>query len=174
MKRLLLAVAVLSVLCSLAFAQSTTTKPESKLSTSIDGLACSTPSGPGTFSVQAWSFGASNTVSSTGGSGGGAGKASITDFNVTKLFDACSPALFGSVVTGKHYKSLTFTQGQPKDGDTLIAVLSDVIVTGYQIGGSQASENPTESLSFGFSKICITEASSGNKLCYDATAATTF
>ena len=176
MKRLLVTVAMAVLLCSMAVAQKADKgdkKAESKLTAVVDGLNCSTPAGQGTFSVLSWSFGASNPVV-IGGGGGGAGKVSISDFNIQKLFDACSPALFGAVISGKHYKTLTFSQSQPKDGDTMVAVLSDVIVTSYQIGGSENTEYPTESMSFAFSKVCITETSSGNKLCYDATKGTTF
>jgi type VI secretion system secreted protein Hcp len=169
-RRWLVAVVVVFTLCSAAMAESPKAdkKAESKLTAVVEGLDCSTPAGPGTFAVQSWSFGASNPVVIGGGGGGGTGKVSVSDFNIQKSFDPCSPALFGAVISGKHYKTLTFTQSQPKDGDTLIAVMSDVLVTSYQIGGSEASEYPFESLSFAFAKICITETSSGSKLCYDS------
>ena len=62
---------ILLVLTSLGWAQ----KKESKISVVVDGLSCSTPAGPGTFTATAWSFGATNSAEiSTGGGGGGAAK----------------------------------------------------------------------------------------------------
>ena len=41
------------------------------------------------------------------------------------------------------------------------------LITSYQIGGSQSSDTPQESISIDFKKICIAQPNSGNKLCFD-------
>ena len=162
MKKVFVVVGILLVLTSFGWAQ------KSKISVVVDGLSCSTSAGPGTFAASAWTFGATNTESSGGTGGGGiAGKPVVGELNVTKAFDPCSPALFGGVVSGKHFKTLTLTQTEKKDSDYLIVTLSDVLISSYQVSGTQASEDPFESLSFSFSKICIFESASGAKFCFD-------
>jgi type VI protein secretion system component Hcp len=52
--------------------------------------------------------------------------------------------------------------------------LSDVIVSGYQLGGNQSSELPTEQIAFEFSKICLMDVQSGTKTCYNPATGTTF
>jgi type VI protein secretion system component Hcp len=164
MKKIGVVLGILLMLTSFGWAQ------KSKISVAVDGLSCSTPAGPGTFAATAWSFGAANTSDSSGGSGGAiVGKASVGDLNITKAFDPCSPALFGGVVTGKFYKSVTLTQTEKKDSDYLIVTLTNVLISSYQISGNQANEDPFESVSFNFAKICIFESSSGSKFCFDKT-----
>ncbi len=141
-------------------------QPQSKTTVSVLGLSCSTTAGTGIFVATAWNFGASNTVSSSGGSGGGVGKANVQDLQVTKTFDACSPLLFGAVVTGKHYKTLTLTQQDRNEAD-IVVTLTEAFVTSYQIGGTDTAPDPAETISFSFDKICIGDPQSGNLFCYD-------
>ena len=131
------------------------------------GLNCATPLGGGTFLVSGYSFGANLTIDPAGG-GGGAGKANVGDLNVVRSMDACSPALFNAVVTGKHIQTATLVQTDANGNTLLTVTLTDAFVSSYQISGSQQSPSPAESLSFAFVKICIEEASSGAKVCYDA------
>jgi type VI protein secretion system component Hcp len=161
MKNRVLVFAFVVLLASPIWAQK-----QSKISVVIDGLGCSTPAGPGSFSALSWSFGASLPVTSATGSGGSADKPSVSELSLTKAFDACSPALFGGVVTGKHFNTLALTQTEKKDSDYMIVTLSQVMVSAYQISGMQSQEDPMESISVNFGKICIYESSSGNKLCY--------
>jgi type VI secretion system secreted protein Hcp len=166
MKKFVFVLGLIAVFTTFGWAQKT------NIVVAVEGLGCTTPSGPGTFPASAWSFGVSNTADVSSGGGGGAGKANVNDLSVTKAFDACSPSLFGGVVVGKHYKSVTLTQSGKKDSDLLVVTLTDVLVSSYQISGNQSQEDPFESLSFNFAKICIFESSSGSKFCYDRATAT--
>lgn len=148
------------------------TKPQSAIAVTLNGLNCSTAAGSDAFSVLAWSWGASNPADLSG-SGGGAGKVSVSDVNITKPFDACSPALLGAVATGKHYQTLTLTQSN-SDGTVTTLALTDVIVSSWQASGSVGSEAATESTSFAFAKVCLTDGASGAKFCYDLKANKTF
>jgi type VI protein secretion system component Hcp len=132
----------------------------------IDGLTCTTTLGSGTFPVQAWSFGATQSVASGSGGGGGAGKATVSDLSVQRKFDECSPALFGAVTTGKHFATLTLTQ-QDKKGPVMIVTLTDILISAYQLTGSQSNVDPVESVSFNFAKICINDIDNGAKACFD-------
>lgn len=148
-------------------------KPQSGIAVNLHGLNCSTAAGPDAFSALSWSWGASNPTDIGGGGGGGTGKVSVSDVSVTKGFDACSPALLGAVATGKHYQTLTLTQSN-SDGTTTALTLSDVIVSSWQASGSVATEAATESVSFAFAKVCLTDGGSGSKFCYDLKANKTF
>ena len=145
---------------------------KSAIGVTLGSLGCSTPLGAGAFEVLSWSLGASNPVDLSGG-GGGAGKVSVSDLNVMKAFDACSPALLGAVTTGKAFPSLTLTASN-KDGTTTTVTLSDVRVSSWQASGSSASEAAVESASFTFSKFCLADGSSGAKFCYDLKLGKTF
>src|SRR5437899_9321158 len=57
----------------------------------VDGLNCPTSLGSGTFAIQAWSFGATQSGTTSSGGGGGAGKATVSDLHVQKQFNECSP-----------------------------------------------------------------------------------
>lgn len=92
---------------------------------------------------------------------------------MSKRADSCSPRLFGDVVTGRHIKTVTIVQENTR-GDDFTVTLSDAIVSGYQLGGSESSEFPAEQISFAFSKICLTDSQSGTKTCYNPATGTTF
>ena len=147
-------------------------KPQSAITLTLGALQCTTPVGADAFSVQSWSWGASNPTV-LGGGGGGAGKASVSDLNILKAFDACSPALFGGVVTGKAFPALTLTQSNG-DGTATTVTLTDVRVTAWQASGSSASAAASESVSFAFSKVCLADGASGGRFCFDVLANKTF
>ena len=145
---------------------------KSSIAVTVGTLGCTTPLGAGAFEVQSWILGATNPVDLIG-SGGGSGKVNVSDLNITKAFDACSPALLGAVATGKAFPTLTLAASN-KDGTTTTVTLSDVHVSSWQASGSSASEAAGESASFTFSKFCLADGSSGAKFCYDLKLAKTF
>ena len=58
----------------------------------------------GWIELDSFSFGASNPVSiGTGSTGAGAGKASLSSFNVMKRTDSSSPVLFQKCCMGQHF-----------------------------------------------------------------------
>ena len=144
----------------------------SAIAVTLGNLGCSTPLGAGAFEVLAWSWGANNPGDLSAG-GGGAGKVTVSDLNVIKAFDACSPALLGGVATGRAFPTLTLTASN-KDGTSTTVTLSDVRVSSWQASGSSTSEAAAESASFAFSKVCLADGASGAKFCYDLKAAKTF
>jgi type VI secretion system secreted protein Hcp len=153
---------------------SSNNKPRSAITMTLGTLQCTTPAGADAFGVLSWSWGASNpTTIGSGGGGAGAGKASLSDLNILKSFDACSPALFGGVVTGKAFPTATLTQSN-SDGTVTTLTLTDVFVTAWQASGSNASEAPTESVSFAFAKVCLADGASGGRFCFDVAANRTF
>lgn len=98
-----------------------------------------------------------NQTSSIGGSGGGTGKASFSDMTFTTQLSKASPMLMLACASGQHVKMATFTAHRP-GGDTnqfFKVVLTDVLVTSYQSGGSEATGEivPTDQFSVNFGQI---------------------
>jgi type VI protein secretion system component Hcp len=124
------------------------------------------PSPFGPLPVAAWSWGASNSVTSGDGSGGGAGKASIQDLSIKRFVDGQSPLLFKAVATGLHLPSVALV-----DGPTTIT-LTDVAITGYSTGDSPPGNNGTrtENITFNFSKVDYTV--NGVTACFNFTTNT--
>lgn len=131
--------------------------------------SCSTALGSGTFGVSSWNWGEQNSTSLSSATGGlSAGKVSMNTLTVTKSFDTCSAQIAQAAASGQHLASVTLKQFD-KNSNLLITVLIEtVVVSSYQIGGSQGSTAPTETVSYGFSKITITSPSN-TRFCWDNT-----
>lgn len=110
----------------------------------------------GAIDIKSFSFGVTNSGSASVGGGLGSGKASFSSFKFNKLYDSSSPALFEGTATGEHFKAATFTfrRTGADQAQFLTIKLSDVLITGYQQGGTK--EPPLlESVSLDASKIAI-------------------
>ncbi len=118
----------------------------------------------GEIELYSFSWGASSPAPPLGatGAGVGAGKVSISSFNLMKKADQISPALFLACAKGTHYKSATVTMvkptGSPAGGAGTAPFieydLSDVVVESIQWSGSSGGDdNPTESVSLAFTKV---------------------
>jgi type VI secretion system secreted protein Hcp len=109
--------------------------------------------------VQAWSWGEANPAppSAPGGGGGGAGKVQMQDFNFTANTSKASPNLMLACASGKHFKSavLTARKAGKAQAEFLTFSLSDILVSTYQIGGSEGDVVPMDSFSLNFSKIQV-------------------
>jgi len=139
----------------------------STITIKIAGLGCTTAAGSNTFSASSYSFGATQSASTGTGGGGGAGKATVEPLRANKSFDECSPALFGSVLTGQHVQTVDLVHQDDKGNPILTITLTDALITSYQIGGSQSSDAPQETIAIDFKKICVSEPNGGNRLCFD-------
>jgi type VI secretion system secreted protein Hcp len=106
--------------------------------------------------IESWSWGAIQQGSIGHGGGGGAGKVDLQDFHFVMKLNTASTALLKACTTGQHIKTATLTARKAGKGqaDYLIFKFYDVLVSSYQIGGSeQASPVPTDSCSFNFAKF---------------------
>lgn len=123
----------------------------------IDGIAGESTDSKhkGEIDVQSWSWGESQSGSS-GGGGGGAGKVQMQDLHVSTNMSKASPQLMLACASGQHLKSavLTGRRGGKASLEFLTFSLSDVLVSTYQTGGTEA-EPPVDSVSFNFAKIQI-------------------
>ena len=161
---------LLFVLAMIATASAQNDRPanRSAITVAVDGLNCSTTLGTGAFPALAWSFNATDALS-TGGTGGGgsASKTTVSSLTVSKRADNCSPLLFADVVSGRHIKTVTIVQENNRN-EVFTVTLSNAIISNYQLGGDQSSSLPTEQIAFSFSKICLADSQSGTKACYNS------
>ncbi len=113
--------------------------------------------------IYSFSFGASNptTVGSASG-GSGAGKVSVSSFHIMKKTDNASPMLFQACCTGDHYEkaAVALRKAGGKDNKQQIFLLYEfeqVFVDNIQWSGSSGGDDtPTESVSFSFGKVKVT------------------
>jgi type VI protein secretion system component Hcp len=98
--------------------------------------------------VSSFSWGVANVTGPVGG-GGGAGKTEFQNFTFTKPLSALSKTLFNACVKGEHIKQVVLTVRKKKGStqDFLVITMKDVIVTSYQVGGTNV---PTETVSLSY------------------------
>jgi type VI secretion system secreted protein Hcp len=120
----------------------------------IDGESTNSRHG-GEIEIESFSWGATQSGTSTGG--GGAGKVIFQDIHFTKILDKASPKLMLATATGEHIKEVVLTgEVSGKKGQKFLEIkMEDVIISSFQQGGS-AGDYPTESISMNFSKIVFT------------------
>jgi type VI secretion system secreted protein Hcp len=112
------------------------------------------------FEIYSFSWGASNPTTIGSASGGaGAGKVSISSFNVMKKTDTASAALFTNCCKGAHFTAANVVLR--KAGGTALEYLKydfeEVFVESIQWSGSSGGDDtPSESVSFAFAKVSIT------------------
>jgi type VI secretion system secreted protein Hcp len=108
--------------------------------------------------LESWSWGASQSGIHATGGGGGAGKVSMQDFHFVMKINKASAPLMLACAEGKHIKEATLTcrKAGGKQEPFLTVVMSDLLVSSYQTGGSGHSDIvPTDQISMNFSKIKI-------------------
>ena len=101
--------------------------------------------------ISAYSWGASNPGSTHSGGGGGAGKVSVSDLNVSKETDAMTPSLVQAVATGEHLQEVAvqFTNGV----FTSSYCLKDALVTSVSNSASVGQDRPFDSVAFNFARF---------------------
>ncbi len=104
--------------------------------------------------VLSWSWGETNEPPPASGGGAGSGKVAMTDLHVSANLSRASPQLLLACASGKHIKSAVLTGRKAGKGQAeyLTFSLSDVLVSSYQTGASEA-EAPLDSIALSFSKI---------------------
>src|SRR5829696_5019333 len=110
----------------------------------------------GEIDVESWSWGEANPLPPGGhGGGGGAGKVQMQDFHFTTKVSKASPTLMLACASGQHLKSAVLTARKAGKGqqEFLVYKFTDLLVSGYQTGGSEGSEEPVDQVSFNFSKV---------------------
>jgi type VI secretion system secreted protein Hcp len=128
----------------------------------------------GWIQVSSFSWGASqvSSVAATGGSG--AGKADLTDFNITKYLDKATTPLFKSLVLGTHIKTGNFEAVKSGAGGKpfLKVDFQELFVTTQH--NVATTEIPTESVSFSYNQIKIEYSQQNEQGILTTTAAVTY
>jgi type VI secretion system secreted protein Hcp len=109
----------------------------------------------GEIELLSFSWGVSNPASPGVGGGAGAGKASFQDFHFVARTSKASPKLFLACASGQHVPSALFTArraGKPSI-EFLKIKLREVLVSSYQVGGSEPDEEPLDQVSLNFGKV---------------------
>jgi type VI secretion system secreted protein Hcp len=113
----------------------------------------------GWIDVESWSWGEINPApASPGSGGGGAGKVQIQDFHFVTRVSKASPKLFLACANGQHFKEakLVARKAGKSQQDFLTWTFTDVLVTGYQTGGSEAGDVlPADQASLNFAKLKV-------------------
>jgi type VI secretion system secreted protein Hcp len=107
--------------------------------------------------VDSWSWGETQTAAPTPGGGGGAGKVQMQDFHFVARTSKASPALFLACASGQHFKEAKLVGRKAGKGqqEFLTWTFSDVLVSSYQTGGSEAADIPIDQASLNFTKIKV-------------------
>lgn len=106
--------------------------------------------------LESWSWGESQQGSHATGSGGGAGKVSMRDFQCVMKVCKASPKLLLACATGDHVKEAVLTcRKAGKDQQEFLKIkLSELLVSSYQTGGNGHGDViPTDQVSLNYSKI---------------------
>jgi hypothetical protein len=111
--------------------------------------------------IYAFGFEVTSSFSLPGG-GGGAGKSTLTDVQVSRLPDAISPTLFRTGVLGTHLPVVRIVlSGAGKNAPDSTYVLNDVFISGF------SNTDGLERVSFKFESIELLVG--GTQFCYDVT-----
>jgi len=104
-----------------------------------------------------WSWGETNSGSMSHGTGGGTGRVSMQDFNFTMTVNKATPKLMLYCATGQHVASAILTcrkAGTKEQQDFLIIKFTDLLISSYQVGGSQGDDGlPVDHVSFNYAKV---------------------
>jgi type VI secretion system secreted protein Hcp len=103
--------------------------------------------------VLSYSWGLSQTGTMSYGGGGGAGKANFNDFSFMMRMNKATPKLMHACATGEHIADATLAcrKAGGKQADYMVYKFYDLLISSYQTSAS--SEEPTESISFNYSKM---------------------
>jgi type VI secretion system secreted protein Hcp len=103
--------------------------------------------------VLSYSWGVTQTGTMSYGGGGGAGKANFGDFSFMMRMNKATPKLMQACANGSHIEDaiLTCRKAGDKQQEYMQYKFYDLLISSYQTSAS--SEEPTESISFNFSKM---------------------
>lgn len=112
----------------------------------------------GGIDIDSWSLGMTQSGTMHRGSGGGAGKVSVSDITFSKEVDRSSPNLIMKCCTGVHYPKakLTARKAGATPLDYFVVEMTDVLVSSYSTGGSSGGDTVNETVTLNFRKFKIT------------------
>lgn len=109
--------------------------------------------------IDSWNFNGHNASTHQYGTGGGAGKVSLGDLQLSKsIVDMATVTLFLNCCTGKHFQKATL-HCRKKTGDDgkaleyLTVEMKDVTVSSISLGGHGSAHGVSESFTLAFAQI---------------------
>ena len=105
--------------------------------------------------VESWSWGETNSGDAANRGGMGAGKVAMQDFHFVMRVNKASPKLMEACASGEHIKKATLTcrRAGKEQQEYMIWSFSDLLVSSFQMGGSQGDVVPICTVSLNFSKV---------------------
>jgi type VI secretion system secreted protein Hcp len=109
----------------------------------------------GEIDIESFSWGLSQSGSGSRGSGSGTGKVDMADITIHKQVDKASPTLMLACANGKHITKgkLTLRKAGENPLEYLTVDLESILVSSYQVSGSNGGGIPSESISLNFVKV---------------------
>lgn len=112
----------------------------------------STASGhKGEIELLSWSLGVSNPAVSAGQ----LGRPTFSDLSFTMNTNRASPALFMACVTGQHFQSAVLTVRSKSNQDYLKWTFTNVLVTSYSTGSTDATQRPVDSVMLNYGQVTV-------------------
>ena len=108
--------------------------------------------------VLGWTWGSTNTGTMHSGSGGGSGKANISNLNISKKIDCSTPNLLRLCWSGEHVNEATLTirkAGGANPLEYLVYVFSKVLVTSVISNASENDDLISENVVLNFAECRI-------------------
>ncbi len=109
--------------------------------------------------IHSFSWGASNPTTVSSGGGLGAGKVSLSSFNIMKRTDKASPLIFMACCMGTHIGEVLVTlrkAGGESPLDYIVYTFKDCMIESVQWSGSSGGDDtPTESVSIAYTSVKI-------------------
>jgi type VI protein secretion system component Hcp len=141
----------------------------------VNGVSCTTTMVSGItegIGLTSWNWGAVTPMSGVNGVNVMPGKTSLAMLVLNKNTDECSSALLALNLGEKISSTVTITEYNNMNNNaeyepTMIVTLTHVILASYSISGSTASD-PTETLGFTFSEICLANKTNNTSACYNS------
>lgn len=111
----------------------------------------------GEIDVLSWSWGMSQAGAHQTGAGGRAGKVSVQDISVTKLFDSATPPVMLACCNGQRFKEarLTVRTAGAKPLEYLKITMKEVLVSSVSTGGSTGEDRLTETITLNFAEFKV-------------------
>lgn len=108
----------------------------------------------GWIDVLSWSWGMTQSGTMHTGMGGGGGKVSVQDIQLTKYVDKSTPDIMQKCCKGKHYDTgkLVVRKAGGDPVEYLVLELNDVLITSINQGASGSLDRVTENLTLNFAK----------------------
>ena len=108
-----------------------------------------------TIELHSFSWGVTNPGTYASNSGGGAGKGSFQDLHCSSTVNKASPNLAKASASGKHISKaiLYVRKAGGKQQEYYTVTLEDILISGYQSGGSGGDILPMDSFSLNYAKI---------------------